>query len=131
MVAKQIFVNPASAQNWIRNTRKAWGDQSSDKMEFPDFLNVFVKGIVKAVVVSIAETVKDFTRSDAAAFGSGLQNAQSPEKSKAQQKELKEMRKDKTLLWRLAEYKREQLLALLEKGMIKTTWGEKQKRVKR
>jgi len=130
-VAKQIFVNPASAQNWIRNTRKAWGDQSSDKMEFTDFLNVFVKGIVKAVVVSIAETVKDFTRSDAMALGSGLQREQSPEKSKAQQKELKEMRKDKTLLWRLAEYKREQLLALLEKGMIRTAWGEKQKKVKR
>jgi len=100
-------------------------------MEFTDFLNVFVKGIVKAVVVSIAETVKDFTRSDAMALGSGLQREQSPEKSKAQQKELKEMRKDKTLLWRLAEYKREQLLALLEKGMIRTAWGEKQKKVKR
>lgn len=116
LVEKKIFIDPSSAQNYIQ---KMSGNKTNN-IEFNDFLLVFLRGIVKDVVTGIAQTVKDFKRS-AKDLSSDIFNMKADIKkiSDGQKKEERDTQSEKTLLWKLSEYKREQLIALLQKGIVK------------
>ena len=77
-------------------------------IEFNDFLLVFLRGIVKDVVTGIAQTVKDFKRS-AKDLSTDIFDVKADIKKigEKSQKEERDTQSEKTLLWKLAEYKRE------------------------
>lgn len=90
-----------------------------DGMEFSDFLSIFLKGVLKQVVASVFETVKDFKRTD-------LWGARAAEGGKAGRDETAtdaedlapiadDVQKEKPIAWKLAEYQRQQLVQLLLK----------------
>lgn len=74
-----------------------------EHFSYNEFLSIFVKVILKDIVCGIAQTVQNFKRKDE------IQNL----------KNGIPIVKDKELLWKLSDYRRENLLNLLEKGMVK------------
>ena len=71
------------------------------EFDFNYLLAVFIKGIFKDVVTGIASTVSNFKRPDEKSMNPSLL-------------------KEKSLLWKLSDYKRENLFQLVKKGMIKS-----------
>ena len=66
--------------------------EKKEEIDFSVFLLIFLKGIVRDVICGIAKTVERANEDSGS---------------------------EKELLWKLAEYKRGQLFALLEKGKVK------------
>ena len=80
---------------------EAVGESGVVEFDFNYFLAVFIKGIFKDVVTGIASTVSNFKRPDEKFMNPSLL-------------------KEKSLLWKLSDYKRENLFQLVKKGMIKS-----------
>ena len=85
--------------------------ENKETFDFESWNAVFIKGIFKDVICSIANTVKNYRRKDE----KHLSDAEIHEKP---------------LLWKLSDYKRENLFEMMAKGMVKTN-VEPQKIVER
>lgn len=98
----KIFQDQTSARRYLLEHDADYDDDEEDKehFEFHDFLAIFLKGIFKDVVCGIASTAYNFRRKD-------------------QQHEPLEDIQNRSLLWKLSDYKRENMFDLLEKGKIK------------
>ena len=109
----KIFQDSTSARRYLLEHDADYedDDDSKEHFEFNDFLAIFLKGIFKDVVCSIASTAYNFRRKD-------------------QQTWPLEAIQKRSLLWKLSDYKRENMFDLLEKGKIKNK-NEQQKIVKR
>ena len=60
---KAIFVNLSQAENFIKKSMGPEDEgQSAGTMEFSNFLNIFVKGIVKEIICNVANIVRNFYR---------------------------------------------------------------------
>jgi len=109
----KIFQDQTSARRYLLENDADYDDDDVTKeyFEFNDFLAIFLKGIFKDVVCGIASTAYNFRRKD-------------------QQNEPLDNIQKRSLLWKLSDYKRENMFELLEKGMVKHKY-EQQKIVKR
>lgn len=98
----KIFQDQKSATRYLLENDADYDDDDTLKeyFDFNDFLAIFLKGIFKDVVCGIANTVQNFRRND---------QKQWPI-DKIQQR---------PLLWKLSDYKRENLFEMLKKGMVK------------
>jgi len=64
-ISKRVFADQSSADKYIvKMCGKSKKTLEKEGMEFNDFLSIFLKGILKEVVSAVAESVKDFQRSD-------------------------------------------------------------------
>jgi len=95
----RIFMDTSAAQKFISTTI----NDQKEMYEFNDFLSIFVKGILKDIVCGIAEKVKNFFRKE----------------DIANYKATGEEPFEKSLLWKISDYKRENLLDLIQKGFSK------------
>lgn len=117
---RKIFADQSSAVKYIvKMTGLTKSALEKHGMEFNDFLSIFLKGILKQVVTSVFETVKDFKRTDAwSQWTSG--KAQEKETQKADKAEEPEpfgddVHQAKPISWKLTEFQRQQLIQLLLK----------------
>lgn len=86
-----------------------------------------MKGIFKDVVGSVVDIIKDFKRIECPSQSIDIHKFGASSNMEESLENLKAVQGSKALLWKLAEYKREQMLNLLEKN--KPT--EKGKEIKR
>jgi hypothetical protein len=96
LISWNIFMDMSAARRYLI---QAIGD-SKEMVDFENFNAVFIKGIFKDVISSIANTVQNYRRKD--------------EKHLSDE----EIHK-KPLLWKLSDYKRENLFEMMAKGMVK------------
>lgn len=106
---RKIFADQSSAVKYIvKMTGLTKSALEKHGMEFNDFLSIFLKGILKQVVTSVFETVKDFKRTDAwSQWTSG--KAQEKETQKADKAEEPEpfgddVHQAKPISWKLTEF---------------------------
>lgn len=85
-VNKKIFMELSSAKNYLWQTL----GEKKQLFEYNDFLSIFVKGILKDIVCGIADTVHKFMRRDEI-YNLKVHGHKPIEK---------------TLLWKLSDYKR-------------------------
>ena len=99
MIDNQVVQDRTTAVKYLQDTV----GYKIEHFSYNEFLSIFVKVILKDIVCGIAQTVQNFKRKDE------IQNL----------KNGIPIVKDKELLWKLSDYRRENLLNLLEKGMVK------------
>ena len=96
----------SSAKKYLASAIGEKSDQYSNKTQeiqydYVNFGAVFIKGIFKDVVCGIASSVQNYRRKD--------------EENLSQ-----EMLKQKALLWKLSDYKRENLFEMMARGLVRT-----------
>lgn len=119
-IQRRIFADQSSATKYIaKMTGLSKVALEKDGMEFNDFLSIFLKGILKQVVASVFETVKDFKRTDLwsawAAEKEGESRTEASGEPDQHEPMADDIQNEKPLAWKLTEFQRQQLVHLLLK----------------